>query len=230
MVRILFTALLFIHGLIHLIGFYSEWKLGSSSMLSGNTLFALNGSAHTHFWRLLAYCRVDIDTASTILYFLKKDSFWIPALVAIVISQLLIVFYWHDAKFGTIANVIVLIVVIINIARTNLQQKSRPRVVDNVRSDDTMDQARGQTLKASLPPDCNKMARCLEEYRQSTFENSSTQDGTMRSKPSADWMSFSAVQHYTIRSSCIHLEFSNQRRNDDHRRSGQIWKRKREIC
>src|SRR5688500_16340652 len=118
MVRVLFIALLFIHGLIHLIGFYSEWKLGSSSMLSGKTLFALtNNASHVSgvIWLITALTWM----TAGILCFLKRDSFWIPAFVAIVLSQLLIIFYWHDAKFGTIANGIILVVVIINIARAN---------------------------------------------------------------------------------------------------------------
>jgi hypothetical protein len=41
-----------------------------------------------------------------------SDRWWMPAAVAVVLSQVLIVVQWHDARFGTIANVLLLIAVI----------------------------------------------------------------------------------------------------------------------
>ncbi len=44
------------------------------------------------------------------VYFYDKNWWWIVAALGMVISQVLIVIYWQDAKFGTIANIIILIV------------------------------------------------------------------------------------------------------------------------
>jgi hypothetical protein len=196
MVRILFIALLFVHGLVHLIGFYSEWKLGSSSMLSGKTLFALNNHEARisgAIWLLAALTWI----TAGILYFLKRDSFWIPAFVAIVISQMLIIFYWHDAKFGTIANAIILVVVIISIARASFN-KSVDRELSNMFEVARKAGSSGQTAKASLPQIVTKWLEVTKSTNAVPSKVWLTQDGAMRSKPSADWMSFSAVQHYTI--------------------------------
>jgi len=46
------------------------------------------------------------------LIFLKADWWWIFAFIAIVSSQILIISSWQDARFGTIANVIILIATI----------------------------------------------------------------------------------------------------------------------
>ena len=196
MLRILFIALLFVHGLVHLTGFYSEWKLGSSSTLSGKTLFALNNNEARISGVIWLIAGLTWLTAG-LLYFLKRDSFWIPAFVAIVISQILIIFYWHDAKFGTIANAIILVVVIISIARASFN-KSVDRELSTMFEVSHKAAPSGQTSRASLPP---IVAKWLEVTKSTNAIPSKVwliQDGAMRSKPSAEWMSFSAAQHYTI--------------------------------
>jgi hypothetical protein len=65
----------------------------------------------------------------------KKSHWWLFGLTAVLISQILIIIYWHDAKYGTIANVFILIASIIgygtwsfyskyqNDVKTGFQQK-----------------------------------------------------------------------------------------------------------
>jgi len=47
-----------------------------------------------------------------VIYLLRKEWWWMIALVAVVISQIVISFSWQDAKFGTIANLIILVVIV----------------------------------------------------------------------------------------------------------------------
>jgi hypothetical protein len=194
--RIIFAALLFVHGFIHLIGFYSEWKLGPSPPMSGKTLFTLDSSA-AHISGIIWLFTALTFTASGAMYILRNDSFWIPALGAIIISQLLIVFYWHDAKFGTIANVIILIVIIFYIARSNFNNRIDQEV-------STMFDAVGkgsphsQASRASLPPIVQRWLDATKVTEKVPSKIRLTQTGTMRSKPSAGWMNFSAVQYYTV--------------------------------
>lgn len=61
------------------------------------------------FW--LSACVLFLLAA--ILLFFKADYWWLIAFVAIAISQVLIFTAWHDAKFGTIANVLLLIAVLL---------------------------------------------------------------------------------------------------------------------
>jgi hypothetical protein len=192
-------------------------------MLSGNTLFALNGLAPQIsgvLWLIAGLTLI----ASAVFYFLRKDSFLYLALAAIVISQSLIVCYWQDAKFGTIANCIILIVIIINVARTIFN-----RSVDHELS--TMFEAAhngsgsGQTAKAALPPIVTKWLAISRSTDKVPSRIRLSQKGFMRSKPSADWMSFSGQSILYHGPPCFRMEFSNQRRDDNHRRSRQIWKR-----
>ena len=47
-----------------------------------------------------------------VLFLLKKDGWAAVAVIAVVISQMLILRAWKDAKFGTVVNVIVLLVAV----------------------------------------------------------------------------------------------------------------------
>jgi hypothetical protein len=55
---------------------------------------------------LLAALLLFVVTAS--LFHFEKDCWWMIAVPAIVVSQTLIILYWGDAKFGTVANIIIL--------------------------------------------------------------------------------------------------------------------------
>ena len=62
------------------------------------------------------------------LYLLKKDSWVYFALIAVILSQILIFNSWHDAKFGTIANVIILLVTIIGFFQIKFKNEYRNEV------------------------------------------------------------------------------------------------------
>ena len=110
-IRALLFTLIILHGLIHLTGFVREWGIAPVEQLSGKTLIPLSENiAKTIgiFW-LAASVLLFVSAAG---YIFKKDWWWMVALVAIFISQLLIILYWKDAKFGTVANAVILVVCI----------------------------------------------------------------------------------------------------------------------
>ncbi len=59
----------------------------------------------------LAACVLIVVCA--IMLLMKNDNWWMIAIIAIVLSQILIIASWQDAKFGTILNVIILIAAIV---------------------------------------------------------------------------------------------------------------------
>lgn len=101
--RIIFLILVIFHGLIHLLGFVKAFHLASVYQLSQHI-----SKAHGILW--LASAILFIVTA--LLFFLKNNTWWIPSAVAILLSQYLIFTSWQDAKYGTIANMIILIAAI----------------------------------------------------------------------------------------------------------------------
>lgn len=102
--RIAFLIVLTIHGLIHLLGFVKAFGLSSVKQLTQPISKTIG-----LFW-LLAFSLLII----TALLFALKNGYW-PGilLVGVLTSQVLIIYSWKDAKFGTIANAIILIISII---------------------------------------------------------------------------------------------------------------------
>ncbi|MFZ1688084.1 MAG: DUF6544 family protein [Flavobacteriales bacterium] len=103
MLRILLAVLLVLHGAIHLMGFAKAYG------------YARIPSLTLHIARpmgvLWAITSVLFGVAAVELT-MSNDGWWMPAAAALLLSQLLIVRYWRDARFGTIANALLLLVVI----------------------------------------------------------------------------------------------------------------------
>ncbi|NIA30849.1 MAG: hypothetical protein GWP06_13165, partial [Actinobacteria bacterium] len=119
--KLLFVSILFIHGLIHLLGFVKEWQLAQVSQLTGATLFPLSGNLSKVaglLW-LLAFILFVVSSSA---YLLGQDIWWMVAFWALLISQILIIIYWPDAKFGTIANIIIFIVVYLSFATAHFNK------------------------------------------------------------------------------------------------------------
>lgn len=102
MLQLVLVVLLVVHGMIHFTGMmrtilpphaptfktYLNQSLGIEWALAG-VLFIVSG----------------------VLLGTDHDRWWIVASTALVFSQVLIFFNWHDARFGTVANVILAIAV-----------------------------------------------------------------------------------------------------------------------
>ncbi len=101
--RILLSLLLVLHGAIHLMGFakaYGWAKVPALTLPISKSMGAL--------WSIAAVLLV----IASVMLLLASDRWWIPAGVAVVLSQVLIMLHWHDARFGTIANILLLVAVI----------------------------------------------------------------------------------------------------------------------
>ena len=95
--------MLIIHGIIHLFGYLKAFKIAKIENLKIDISKPLG---------ILWLISTLLFVLSGILL-LTENHFWIiPAAIAVILSQILIVKSWKDAKFGTIPNVIVLIVII----------------------------------------------------------------------------------------------------------------------
>ena len=107
MLRLLLVVLLLVHGMIHFTGMmrtilpphapkfktYLNKSLGIEWALAG-LLFIVSG----------------------VLLGVGQERWWIVATSALVFSQVLIFFNWHDGRFGTVANVILAIAVYFGVA------------------------------------------------------------------------------------------------------------------
>jgi hypothetical protein len=104
--NIVFVILLVFHALIHLLGFIKAFELADVRRLKQ----AVSRTAGV-FWLLAAV----LFLVTTGLFLFGSPIWWIVALASVVVSQILIIRSWTAARFGTIANVIVLIPIVISV-------------------------------------------------------------------------------------------------------------------
>ena len=102
--KIAFTILLAIHGLSHLIGVAKAYNLAEIEALKQPI-----GKTGGLFWLLAAALFV----MAIVLLWSNSRWWWLVALAGVVVSQVLIFTVWSDARFGTIANIIILVAVAI---------------------------------------------------------------------------------------------------------------------
>ena len=197
MVRLLFSALLGIHGLIHLIGFSKEWQLGPVSMLKNETFFPLSDKMVKVAGTLWLLASLILILAAC-FYILEKNSFWILALVGIGLSQVLIIIYWYDAKYGTIVNIILLLVVVINIARVNFQKSATAEITRILNASSSIQHETIYNGVETLPIIVQKWLRTSRSTNIPPSHLKIIQKGEMRTKPDGSWISFKATQFNTI--------------------------------
>jgi hypothetical protein len=99
--KVAFSILILIHALIHLLGFIKAFEWASIPALT-QTISKPVG--------ILWFIAFLFLTASIVFRQLDHMNWYLWAFAAVLISQLLIVWAWQDAKFGTLLNVLLLIV------------------------------------------------------------------------------------------------------------------------
>lgn len=105
--KALFIALVVVHGLIHLMGFVKGFGLGN---IEGLHQPISRGMALVWLFAAIAF----LATAAMLVL---SPRYWLfAAAPAVVLSQIAIVSAWGDAKFGTLANVIILVPLALAIA------------------------------------------------------------------------------------------------------------------
>ena len=183
-----FITLLFLHGAIHLMGFVKAFGLAQVGQLNAGI-----SKPFGVIW-LLAFLFFVI---AAIMYAFKNSQWWAFGLIALVTSQILIIFFWNDAKYGTIANAIVLVVVIIgygtssyyskyqNDVKTGLQQKA---YFENSELTETDIQQLPEPVKKYL-----RYSGSIGKPKVNNFKIAFT--GKIRKDEQSEWMPFTSEQY-----------------------------------
>lgn len=108
MVRIFFVVILSLHGLIHSLGVAKAFGFAQLPQLT---------QAISRPWGYVWLVAGGLMLATATMAALEARGWWWVGAVALLFSQTVIVVSWNDAKFGTIANLMVLMVVGWAIAR-----------------------------------------------------------------------------------------------------------------
>jgi hypothetical protein len=188
----IFIVILFIHGSIHLMG---SVKAFSEDSLPDLNLAVSKPAGTLWFTAFLIYL-------ATILMFLFDLAFWwAPGIVAVLLSQGLVLSAWRDAKYGTIPNLIVLVVSIIACAGW-LFERSVDASIDRIMSQSETVKAgplSGQAINGLPDP----VRRWLENSGAADHERISfvklKQTGEMKTDPGQEeWADTEAEQVFNV--------------------------------
>jgi hypothetical protein len=121
--KTMLIILVFIHGLLHLLGFTIALNLTKLSEA------AISISRFNGFLWLAA----GILMISTVLFYLySKEWWWIPAGLALLVSQYLIILNWQEAKYGTLVNAIILVIILLSIASAQFKDQFKNDVQEQL--------------------------------------------------------------------------------------------------
>ncbi|WP_047414929.1 DUF6544 family protein [Cellulophaga sp. Hel_I_12] len=185
-----FSFILLLHGLIHLIGFVKAFQFASINQLTQSISKPIG-----ILW-LLTFILLVVGAISFIL---KKDWWFFVVIIAVVLSQIVIVMSWKDAKFGTMPNVIILLVSISAFGNYHFNvmiKKEVHAVMANSSNNPTI----------ISKEDYNHLPEIVQKWlntsgvvgKQKVVSVRLKQTGEMRTKPDASWMPFKATQYYNI--------------------------------
>ncbi|MBK7373942.1 MAG: DUF6544 family protein [Saprospiraceae bacterium] len=185
--KYVFAFIVLVHGLIHLMGFSKAFGVGQITSLTRD-ISKQTGA----IWLLAALLFLIAGTG----YLFKKE--WWPVIAAfgVVVSQILIILSWQDAKFGTIANVIILMMAMTSRASQLFEARFREDVRTNLiqTHNDIPDLLTEQDL-ASLPAPVQKYIRYTGAIGKDKVKNVRIAfEGEMRSKK-MNWFKFNTVQY-----------------------------------
>ncbi|MEZ4990491.1 MAG: DUF6544 family protein [Saprospiraceae bacterium] len=188
MLRIAFLLVIILHGLIHFMGFAKAFGLAELEQLT------LPISRSKGIWWLLAAIFILVSAA---LFFIRNSWWWLPGIVGVIVSQVLIILYWQDAKWGTIPNVLLLAVAISGWGGWAFQRSVR---TDLSSFWGPADQAVNHAKMAALPAPVRQWMAVAGVTDQQTLQNVQIwQQGKMRTTPNGKWMAFETRQWFGVR-------------------------------
>jgi hypothetical protein len=198
MIRIILSSVLALHGIIHLMGFVKEWKLGPIGKLSGKTIIPFSENT-ARFVGVLWLATCVLMLAATIAYYSRKDWFWIVGIAGLIVSQTLIIIYWIDAKWGTVVNLLILVVVILAAGRVSFNKMVKEEV-SSLLSLSSADQSVITEEEVAVLPSViqNWLRKSHVIGKPMPASVHVIQKGSMRTDVNSDWMPFDAEQYFTI--------------------------------
>lgn len=187
--RMFFLLLMTLHALIHLLGFVKAFNLSDVSQLTQG-ISKPAGAA----WLLAAILLL----AGAVLFLLKLEYWWLPAAPGIVLSQVLIIISWTDAKFGTIANVLILFPLVfsfLNSLPSSFANLYKAEVRKGLANMADMPVVREEEI-AHLPAPVQKYLRTAGVIGKPHVRNMRVRcTGQIRPKVDGGWLDFESQQY-----------------------------------
>jgi hypothetical protein len=190
--RLAFAIMLVVHGLIHLLGFAKAFELAELPELT-RPIAAPIGVV----W--LATALLFLLTAGAL--FVWPRWWWAIGAVAIAVSMAAIVPSWADAKFGALANLIVLVGVVFGFAAHGpfSPRAAYEREVTRLLDSPVPDAVLIDADLAPLPVPVQRYLRRSGVIGQPRVHNFRARlHGRIRQGPESRWMPYTAEQHNSV--------------------------------
>ncbi|NND34026.1 MAG: hypothetical protein HKN76_15665 [Saprospiraceae bacterium] len=187
MLKYLFLLLLFFHGLIHTLGFFKAFQIMEISQLTKDI-----NRPQGILW-LITFA---LFICSAILFLLRHPNWFLITLLSVVISQGLIINSWSDAKYGTVANIIILIAATISYGHFNLTNRYQEDVSTGlVRTSSLKEEILEERDLLHLPEIVQKYLRYSGVINKPKVYNAKILlEGQMRGRDQ-DWFQFESEQY-----------------------------------
>jgi len=190
--KYLFGLIILFHGVIHVLAF-----LKAFSLVEMNSLTLQISKFQGIAWLISGLLFITY----LILYISDKQLSWLAGMVAVILSQALIIYFWKDAKFGSIPNALILIFVIISygqISFNRLIQKETNSLIHSVNI--SPDRSVSEDDLAKLPEPVKKWLHNTGMIGKSYITIGKViQRAKMKMKPEQKkWLDASAVQYTSI--------------------------------
>ncbi|MBW7887219.1 MAG: hypothetical protein H3C35_02530 [Bacteroidetes bacterium] len=189
--KIFFGIFVLLHGIIHIIGFLKAFNIKTFTQIARPISKPIG-----ILWLLSAL----FFSLFVILYFNHSDFSWIAGFTAVLLSQILIIQFWKETKYGTIANGIILLVSIFLFGMYTFHQRIQKETIQLLRqnkmSKDSIVTA--EELKDLPKPVQQWLYHSGIVGKPYIRIGNVVQKAEMQMKPDAEnWMRASAVQ-YTV--------------------------------
>jgi len=187
--RSILIVFVLIHGLLHFMGF-----LKASGLVNFNELTQFISKPVGLVWLLVSI--LFIVTVALIL--LQREWWPYVGLMAVLLSQVLIIVFWKDAKFGTIANIIILLASLSGYGELQFNRmvcKETQEILKNLNLEHPIH---------INQDDLKHLPNIVQKWLSSSgvLENDKAvsvrlvQEGEMKTSPDGKWMSFTANQYF----------------------------------
>ncbi len=193
MFKKIFIFITLIHGLIHFMGFSKAFGYGNITQLTKEISKPIG-----IYWFIAALLFI----FCVVLYIFKKD-FWLYfAVIGVVLSQILILIHWNDAKFGTIANMFILLVTIIGFFQMKFKNEYKNEVKIGISQSRNLQKSiLSDADMKHLPEQVKKYIRFTSSIGKPKIFNFKAEfSGKIRDHAKPVWMKLSSEQYNFLKS------------------------------
>lgn len=190
MLRIILLFLLVVHGLIHLMGTAKAFEWATLAQLTK----AISRPVGL-LWGLAAL----LFLVAAFLLLRHSDRWWAFALCALLLSQVMLVMQWQDARWGTFANILILLAVVAGASVWNFRTNYRSLLTN------ALEQAAKEPEQRITEQDLQSLPAAVQRFLRKTGVVGTMRPRSMRLEFKGDiraeggpWMPFTTVQVNTV--------------------------------